>query len=1004
LVATPATAVVDPPSLPIVRPATGIEMPTQYPSQPELTVFPDLPTDASIARGVMPYDEIAPFLNDLMDRSDRVSSQVVGKSSQGREIYMVTVTAPETPAQTAQQADWRHKVKYEPVAAASDTALAGGYKVPLWFNANIHGNEWEGTDATLNYIEDLATSTDPVTAELLDDHRIYFTVTNNPDGRALGQRATATGYDPNRDFITGATAETAIVRDLASIIQPTYFIDLHGYTNVLQVEPCGPPHGENYEYDLFVPHAYATALEIEEAVTSANIPGNTYYDPSNDSVTTTNTGFINIPFRDQRAGWDDWPPIFAPQYVAYQGAVTNTVELPLGRSGDQPARAAINIAVAEVVIDTTADYVQENSASLLDNQIEIFRRGLAGTESVEIPADVAPEDLAPGVPSEWTTIWDETDVYTTDFPRAYVIPQGAGQRSDSDAQTLVQQLLVHGVEVDRTTAPMTVDGTTYAAGSYYVDMHQPVRGLANVLLDEGTDISERVPDMYDVSAWSLSLLWGADVVSVGATSDPAPTTALEAVISAPLSGSVASTSTHLAFEPRGVADYQAINELLGEGLTLTQLEDGTVVLPRDQAADAAAAAVADIYGVDFAATDASALLAGGVELSPLRVAYVSNSDDRDALTKLGFTDLVPVTATTLNAGTVSLADADVLWVGAGLSFSAEQANGRAALQAYIQAGKPIVGRGAAAASVVSTYGLANVAAVSGGSSSNGIVSVDTREGGVLGDYAQDTAFVSNPVWFTGLGENVTVERSYAASDPLISGHWSAASNGGAEASAGQASEVSAVSPMVGNRVFLFGTSPTYRNHPVGAFSDIARAIFWAAETPAAVLAPITGETLTDENRGEVDAPETAVPGTQMLVQVGGRDDGEVLTGYLFDGEVALGDAVLTDGALTFTVPADAPLGAYRLALVDAAGLLVGWDDMALIAAPAVPVPPVEPSPDPTATETPAVVSPTTPSDPAGLASTGGSGVGSLWAGAGALMLFGAGVFVISRTRLRRTAD
>ena len=529
LVIPPASAAVAPPLLPIVRPTSAIEMPTQYPSQTALEVVEDFPSDASIARGVMPYDEIAPFINELMVQSDRISSQVVGESALGRDIYMVTVTSPETPEETAQQAEWRREVKYEPVAAASDTALADGYKVPLWFNANIHGNEWEGTDATLNYIEDLATSTDPATVELLDNHRIYFTVTNNPDGRALGQRGTATGYDPNRDFITGATAEASVVRDLASIIQPTYFIDLHGYTDVLQVEPCGPPHGENYEYDLFVPHAYATALDIEDAVTAANIPGNTYYDPAAGAVTTTNTGFINIPFRDQRAGWDDWPPIFAPQYVAYQGAVTNTVELPLGRSGDQPARAAINIEVAEIVIDTTADYVQENSASLLDNQIEIFRRGLAGTESVEIPADIAPEDLEPGVPSEWTEIWDENDIYTTDFPRAYVIPQGAGQRSDSDAQTLVQQLLVNGVDVSRTTAPLTVEGTTYAAGSYYVDMHQPVRGLANALLDDGTDITDRVPSMYDISAWSLSLLWGADVVSVGTTTDAAPTTALAPV-------------------------------------------------------------------------------------------------------------------------------------------------------------------------------------------------------------------------------------------------------------------------------------------------------------------------------------------------------------------------------------------------------------------------------------------------------------------------------------------
>ncbi|PVW03688.1 peptidase M14 [Microbacterium sp. Gd 4-13] len=929
----PATAAVAPPALSIVRPTSSIDMPTQYPYQPRLTVVPDLPTDASIARGVMPYDEIAPFLNRLMDRSNRVSSQVVGTSYQGREIYMVTVTSRETPAETAQQDAWRTKVKYDPAAAASDAALAEGYKVPLWFNANIHGNEWEGTDATLNYIEDLATSADPVVQDLLDNHRIYFTVTNNPDGRALGQRGTVNGYDPNRDFITGATKEASIVRDLASIIQPTYFIDLHGYTSVLQVEPCGPPHGENYEYDLFVPHAYATALDIEKAVTEANIPGNTYYNPETGGVTSTNTGFINIPYRDQRSGWDDWPPIFAPQYVAYQGAVTNTVELPLGRSGDQPARAKVNIEVAEVVIDTVADYVQDNSASLLENQIEIFGRGLTGAESVEIPADVSPDDLPEGVPTEWTDIWDENDIYTTDFPRAYVIPQGAGQRSDSDAQTLVQQLLVNGIEVSRTTAPFTAEGVTYPAGSYYVDMHQPVRGLANVLLADGTDITDRVPDMYDISAWSLSLLWGADVEALGYTTDPAPTTALERIVEAPLTGSLASGGAYLSFEPRGVADYQAINELLGEGIALSQLEDGTVVFRRDATADAAAQAIADIYGVDVEASDGSGLREEGVVgLRSVRVGYASNADDRDALTKLGFTDLVEVNETSILSGAATLDGIDVLFVGASLSFPVsdrgwnpeQSAAGKARVAQLLAAAEPaVVGRGASAASFVATYGLAPITGVNGTGRSNGIVSIDTPADGVLGDYAQDTAFVSPATWFTALGQGVTVERTYTA-EPFISGHWAAGATAGTSQAdaAGQPAAVSAVSPVTGERVFLFGTSPTYRNHPVGAFSDIARSIFWATETASAVEPPV------------VEPEPTATPTPEPT-----------------------------------TAPTTEPTTA--------------------------------PTPEPTTTGAPAVVVP--PND-SSLAATGGSNPGSLWAGAVALMMFGAGVFVLARTRARRSAE
>ena len=41
-------------------------------------------------------------------------------------------------------------------------------------------------------------------------------------------------------------------------------LDIHGYTGNLQVEPTGPPQGENYEHDLLMPYSYAAALRIEE--------------------------------------------------------------------------------------------------------------------------------------------------------------------------------------------------------------------------------------------------------------------------------------------------------------------------------------------------------------------------------------------------------------------------------------------------------------------------------------------------------------------------------------------------------------------------------------------------------------------------------------------------------------------------------------------------------------------------------------------------------------------
>jgi hypothetical protein len=984
--APPALAAIETPLLPIVRPAADIELPASLPSEQQLPLVADNPSDASINRGVMPYDEIAPFLNNLTGQSDRVSTQVVGKSAQGRDIYMVIVTNPETEAEVAQQAEWRDEIKYSPATAATNDELAEGYKVPVWYNGNIHGNEWEGTDITLNYIEELATSEDPEVEALLAGHRLYFTVTNNPDGRALGQRATATGYDPNRDFITGATAEAAIVRDLAGIIQPTYFIDLHGYTGVLQVEPCGPPHGENYEYDLFLPHAYATALAVEEAVVAADVPGNTYETGPNGERQ------INIPFRDQRAGWDDWPPIFAPQYVAYQGAITNTVELPHGRSGSatdpvQKERAAINIAVGEIVVDTVADYVAANHDNLLENQIEIFARGIAGEPIETIDPNVSAEDLPEGTPTEWTEIWDETDVYATKLPRAYVIPTDGSQRSDSDAERLVEQLLVHDIQVEVTTSDLTVDGTTYAAGSYLVDMHQPLRGLANVLLGEGTDISERVPDMYDISAWSLSLLWGADVVAVGDTTDAALAVSSEPIDSVEQVGAVAA-SRYLALRPTGVSEYQAVVELLAEGVALSQLADGTIVIGPGYAA--AVQAAADTFGVEFTAHDGFGVTdETTVALSLPTVGYVGN-EYRDVLAKLGFRDTVEVTAAGLNGG-AELTGVDVIL--GNLTFSGTQAAGLAKFQAFIARGGDIVGHGSAGATMANTSAITTLIATAGTSGSNGIVNVTTPADGVLGDYAQDTAFVYPATWFTALGANAEVEQTYDAEDPFVAGHWRATAGRAQTDAAGQPSAVSAEG-TTGSKLFLFGTTPAFRNHPVGAFSDVARALFWTADEGTAVVPPITEDDL--ENLGGVDVPESIVAGDTITVTVSDEFAGETLTALLFPGAGVLGSGVVSEeGTFEVTVPADTVAGEYRIAVTDAFGVLIGFDDT-VITAPVVTPVPVPEDDDTVATPVPAPAG----SDAEDLANTGFDG--GLWFGAafGALLL-GAGAIVLAKIRRQR---
>ena len=111
-----------------------------------------------------------------------------------------------------------------------------------------------------------------------------------------------------------------------------------------------------------------------------------------------------------------------------------------------------------------------------------------------------------------------------EFPTAYIVPMGSGQRSEPEANRLVDWLLANGIVVDELKQAYTFDGVTYPAGSYVVLMNQAHRGLADTALGIGADISEDISILYaPPAAWSHGYLWGADVVRVpseGATFTP----------------------------------------------------------------------------------------------------------------------------------------------------------------------------------------------------------------------------------------------------------------------------------------------------------------------------------------------------------------------------------------------------------------------------------------------------------------------------------------------------
>ncbi|MFD7117477.1 M14 family zinc carboxypeptidase [Streptomyces sp. NPDC059922] len=778
-----------------------------YPRRTVLDAPPENPADKSIKLGLAPYHSLAPRLNALQKLSDRVSVEVAGRSAAGHELYLVTVTAPESSRESREQERMRELIEDSPAAAAKDRRIKSSYKTPVFINNNIHGNEWEGTDAALKLIEELAKAKDGRTAGLLAKNRIYLNVTANPDGRIAGTRANGNGFDLNRDFITASQPESRAIRQIAVDKQPAVMLDLHGYVNGTLIEPTTPPHGENYEYDLFLKNSYANALGMEKAVNDLG------YTPGEDGVQPP-----VIPFRDQQEGWDDWPPIFTPQYMAFQGAVaSHTVEFPMRVNNNDyntlpveelRRRSAINTDIAGAVMRATLDYTLDHRTSVIADQIETFRRGAAGEAQRPVS-----EETVPGVPG----IGPE-DVYTTSFPRAYVIPAGQGQRSATAAARLVDHLVANDVRVERALTGFRLAGRSYPAGSYIVDMHQAKRGIANVILDEGRDISADVSTMYDISGWSLGLLWGASVDKVqkagGGLHIPA-----RPVLAASPTGAVTGQGD-LRLRLDDAKELAALNSLLGQGVKVRGAADGSAIVPAS--ARRQAAVLADRHGVAFTATKEK----GSGTVARTRVAAAVTPGEQFALREMGF-EVLPVSTATLNAG-FDWSTADVLYVSSGLQYGALNPAARAALDGFLSRGAGVVTLGSTGAAFNTAAGLLAAKPVAGNGDANGVVRVANAGGPITGGAPAHT-FVYSPLWFTDLGPGVRADQTYGTGSPLVSGHWRAKEDGtgGPSAAAGRASIVSGTSAK-GGSVVLFGTEPLFRDHPKGLFSQVGRALLGAA--------------------------------------------------------------------------------------------------------------------------------------------------------------------------------
>jgi len=747
------------------------------------------------------YSEIAPRLHEIEMKSNRVRVELIGQSAGGRNLFLVTVSAPEAMGRLGQYQAIRQTMLKDPEKAQEMIDKFGDFKVPVFVNGSIHGNEYPGVDAAIRLIETLAFDDSEEVQMILDNLIVMFNVTANPDGRVIGQRGNANGFDLNRDFITQSQPESQILARVFAEWNPMVVLDLHGFTTPLTMGPARPPHNPNYEWDLHIKWALPQALAMEAEL-----------------IAHTDATHADIMYRDN-AYADDWFPGYTPMYAMYHGAIGYTIETNY--------RDARGVDSDYWTVWGALKFSAQNREGMVRDQIEIFRRGF-----LDLLQQPIPPELLPG--------YDQyQELMLQEFPAAYVIPAGPPfQLSPHQPARLVDFLLRNGVQVEQASQPFSLEGIQYPAGTYIVWLNQPKRGLANVILDTGLDLSATpITAFYSPpSVWSNPLLWGV----YRAVMEEPMAIATHPVLNAdrPQGSVQGGQATAYAYLPTSIAAIQATNALLTRGVGLLRAPgpftdrgrnfDAGVFILSANAPDVKSIAneLASQWGLDLFALDG--VPAGAVPLRQQHIAVALDEAGRFQLRRFGFSFDV-ITASILNASEDSLMDYD-LFINSSIHRTSSGLNdtGRAALAKYFAADKDYVGIGSNGARLASPSqaALLTFAYTTYSSGYNAVVHVDYNLADPVsaGFGPEGYGFVSNPMTFDGLGADV--QTAVALDDPqfVVSGYWANWPSSGA-----------AGKPILIRRdagaqdVTLIGLDVIFRAHPENSFRLLANAIYSGLE-------------------------------------------------------------------------------------------------------------------------------------------------------------------------------
>jgi Zinc carboxypeptidase len=491
------------------------------------------------------YTQYVEYLLKLDRESDRMTVVDIGKTAEGRTEYTAIITSPENQRKLAQIKDANRRLALGDVLSDDQARqFARDGKVVVWIDGGLHATEVLGAQQLIDLIYKLNSRTDPETMRILNDDVILCTLIN-PDGMELvsnwymrepdERRRSMSGlprlyqkyigHDNNRDFYMMNQPESENAnRIMYREWYPAIMYNHH------QTGPSGavlfaPPFRDPFNYNFdplvvlgidMVGSAIHTRLAAEGkpgAVMRSGAPYSTWF---NGGIRTTAYFHNQIGILTETIG--NPTPIeipFVPEMQLPRADVPNPIP-PQTWHFHQSIEYSLtsNYAVLDIASKRKEDFLF-NMYKMAKNAIDKGSRDNWTIHPKRIAAvrDELDRPRANGRGAAPVSLYESVlhDRAMRD-PRGYIL--SADQPDFLTATKFINTLIRAGVVVDRATAPFTVNGKSYPAGSYVVKAAQPFR--AHVMdMFEPQDHPDDIPypggpprPPYDVTGYNLSYSMG----------------------------------------------------------------------------------------------------------------------------------------------------------------------------------------------------------------------------------------------------------------------------------------------------------------------------------------------------------------------------------------------------------------------------------------------------------------------------------------------------------------